>query len=193
MTREELIKLGLSDEQVASVMSLHGQTVTTLKDQISTLEASENDLKAQTAKHEADLKKLQKDNADNEDLKNTIKDLQAQNTQAKADYEAKLLGVQRDTALEKALSDSGAKNAKAVKALLDADKIIFKDGELSGVTEQLDGFKESDPYLFEMGQRQGSYTPNGGAPAKTYASMEEAIQANDVETFIRNQYESEEK
>lgn len=191
MKREDLKKLGLEDEAIESVMKLHGQTVNGLQEQVTTLQASEANLKSQNEKHEKDLKTLQKDNDDNETLKQTIKDLQKQNADAKAEYEQQLVGMQRDSAIEKALATSGAKNTKAVKALLDADKIVFKDGELSGLAEQLEAYKQSDPYMFDMGKKPEGYEPAGGSPAKTYSSMEEAIKADDLESFLAQDKESE--
>lgn len=191
MKREDLKKLGLEDEAIESVMKLHGQTVNGLQEQVTALQASEANLKSQNEKHEKDLKTLQKDNDDNETLKQTIKDLQKQNADAKAGYEKQLIGMQRDSAIEKALATSGAKNSKAVKALLDADKIVFKDGELSGLAEQLEAYKQSDPYMFDMGTKPEGYEPAGGSPAKTYSSMEEAIKADDLESFLAQDKESE--
>lgn len=191
MKREDLKKLGLEDEAIESVMKLHGQTVNGLQEQVTALQASEANLKSQNEKHEKDLKTLQKDNGDNETLKQTIKDLQKQNADAKAGYEEQLIGMQRDSAIEKALATSGAKNTKAVKALLDADKIVFKDGELSGLAEQLEAYKQSDPYMFDMGKKPEGYEPAGGSPAKTYSSMEEAIKADDLESFLAQDKESE--
>lgn len=191
MKREDLKKLGLEDEAIESVMKLHGQTVNGLQEQVTTLQASEANLKSQNEKHEKDLKTLQKDNDDNETLKQTIKDLQKQNADAKAGYEKQLVGMQRDSAIEKALATSGAKNTKAVKALLDADKIVFKDGELSGLAEQLEAYKQSDPYMFDLGTKPEGYEPAGGSQAKTYSSMEEAIKADDLESFLAQDKESE--
>lgn len=191
MKREDLKKLGLEDEAIESVMKLHGQTVNGLQEQVTTLQASEANLKSQNVKHEKDLKTLQKDNGDNETLKQTIKDLQKQNADAKAEFEQQLVGMQRDSAIEKALATSGAKNTKAVKALLDADKIVFKDGELSGLAEQLEAYKQSDPYMFDMGKKPEGYEPAGGSQAKTYSSMEEAIKADDLESFLAQDKESE--
>src|SRR5699024_3047380 len=126
MNRKELKELGLSDEQVDKVMVAHGKATADFKDQIGQLESSEANLKAQNAKHEDDLKALQKSAGDNDALKRTIKDLQKQNDEAKETYEAQILGIKRDTAIEKALSQSGAKNSKAIRALLDGDKIVYK-------------------------------------------------------------------
>ncbi|MEY8370131.1 phage scaffolding protein [Aerococcaceae bacterium 50-4] len=192
MNRKELKELGLTDEQVEAVMASHGKATSEFKERIGQLESSEANLKAQNQKHEKDLKDLQKDAGDNDALKQTIKDLQKQNEDAKADYEAEIKGIKRDTALEKALSQSGAKNSKAIKALLDADKILFEDNKLIGVDEQLTALKESDPYMFDMGKKPDGYEPNAGGLATLYSSMEEAIKADDLDTYLAQSKESEE-
>lgn len=162
MKKEDLIAQGLTEEQAKFVMTEHGKTVTTLNAQIDTLKQSETDLKTQNTKHEQDLATLKKDNADNEALQKRIADLETENTTQKTEHEAALTAIQRESALTALLSDSKVKNAKAVSALLDQEKIIFKDGELSGAKEQIEALQKSDGYLFELGSRQSGYDPVGG-------------------------------
>lgn len=193
MKREELKQLGLTDEQVEAVIASHGQTVQSLNSQIATLEQSETDLQAQVAKHAGDLKKLQKNTGDNEELKQQIRELQKENAEQEENYQKSLTKVQRDSALNALLTESKVKNPKAVAALLDDEKIIFKDGELSGAKEQIEALQTSDAYLFDLGKKSGGYDPaGGGAPEKTYGSFEEAMKAGDVDTFLQQQMESEE-
>lgn len=99
MKREELKKLGLSDEQMDAVMAAHGQTVQSLNTQIATLQQSETELKNQVSKNAEDLKKLQKDNSDNEELKKQLKELQKENAAQEEKYQESLTKVQRDSAL----------------------------------------------------------------------------------------------
>lgn len=68
---------------------------------------------------------------------------------------------------------------------------MFKDGELSGLAEQLEAYKQSDPYMFDMGTKPEGYEPAGGSPAKPYSSMEEAVKADDLESFLAQDKESE--
>lgn len=193
MKREKLKEIGLTEEQTEAVMAAYGQSVQSLNSQITTLQQSETDLKEQITKHAADLKKLQKDNSDNEELKNQIKQLQKEHAEQEAKYQESLIAVQRDAALTSLLHEVKAKNPKAVSALLDQEKIIFKDGELSGVKEQLEALQESDGYLFESGKPSG-YQPNGGKSTGelTYSTLEEAMEKGDVDTFFKEQAEMKE-
>lgn len=192
MKREELKKLGLSDEQVDVVMAQHGQTVQSLNTQIATLQQSETELKNQVSKNAEDLKKLQKDNSDNEELKKQLKELQKENAAQEEKYQESLAKVQRDSALSALLAEAKVKNPKAVAALLDDEKIVFKDGELSGAKEQIESLQKSDAYLFDLGTKQGGYNPSAGQPATNYASFDEAMEKGDVDGFLRQQIESEE-
>ncbi|MGF2109278.1 phage scaffolding protein [Enterococcus casseliflavus] len=192
MKREELKKLGLSDEQVDVVMAQHGQTVQSLNTQIATLQQSETELKNQVSKNAEDLKKLQKDNSDNEELKKQLKELQKENAAQEEKYQESLTKVQRDSALSALLAEAKVKNPKAVAALLDDEKIVFKDGELSGAKEQIESLQKSDAYLFDLGTKQGGYNPSAGQPATNYASFDEAMEKGDVDGFLRQQIESEE-
>ncbi|ELS0476240.1 TPA: hypothetical protein IUT93_000475 [Enterococcus faecalis] len=162
MKKEDLIEQGLTEDQAKFVMAEHGKTVTTLNSQITTLQQSETELKNQVNKRDADLKKIQKDNSDNDALKQQIKDLQKENSDQEAKYQEQLVALQKTTALNALLSESKAKNPKAVAALLDNEKIIFKDGELSGVKEQIEELKKSDAYLFDLGTKPSGYNPTAG-------------------------------
>lgn len=58
-----------------------------------------------------------------------------------------------DNAVNTALAAVGAKNTKAVKALLDMTKVkLGEDGELNGLDEQLELVQKTDSYLF--GEKQ---------------------------------------
>ena len=64
-----------------------------------------------------------------------------------------------DNAVETALTAAGAKNSKALRALLDAEKIkLDESGKLSGLSEQLEAIRKSDGYLFaEKGGEKPSF------------------------------------
>ncbi|TYU82176.1 hypothetical protein FZX01_15915 [Listeria monocytogenes] len=192
MKREDLKALGLTDEQIESVMTAHGQSVQSLNTQIATLQQSEKELQSQVSKRDADLKKIQKDNSDNEELKAQIKDLQKENAEQETKYQESIVSIQRDSALNNLLAETKAKNPKAVAALLDNDKIVFKDGELSGAKEQLEALQKSDGYLFDLGTKQGGYNPPAGSTATNYASFDEAMEKGDVDGYLQQKLESEE-
>ena len=59
-------------------------------------------------------------------------------------------GMRRHSAISQALASAKARNAKAVRALLDESKLVLnEDGTLSGLKEQLEAVQKDNGYLFE--------------------------------------------
>jgi hypothetical protein len=118
----------------------------------------EDDLKTR----DQQLEDLKNAAGTNEDLKQQIKDLQDANEKATRAWEDKLAQMQLDFAIEKALTAAKAKNPKAVKALLDMDKVKLDGDQLLGIDEQLKALQQSDPYLFgDSGKVGGGTNPPG--------------------------------
>lgn len=137
--------------------------------------------KRQLAERDEQLKDLGKKAKDHEELQQTIKDLQKENEDAKKDYEANLIKTRKEAKLELALKDAKAKNPKAVKALLDAEKISLDGDNLVGLEEQLKALQESDSYLFGDGEPAGlkGRKPNdNNEPPKTGVTKEQFSQMN---------------
>lgn len=68
----------------------------------------------------------------------------------------------RDNFVKLSVTKAKAKNEKAVMALLDLDKVTEKDGEFTGLEEQLKALQESDAYLFDTGEQPSSQSVAGG-------------------------------
>ncbi|MFA6333913.1 MAG: phage scaffolding protein, partial [Methanoregula sp.] len=62
----------------------------------------------------------------------------------------------------------GAKNMKAVKAIIDLEKVQAKDGAITGLDEQIVELKKSDAYLFggSAANNEGGLNPNNSVPPK---------------------------
>lgn len=104
-------------------------------------------LAEQLKDRDGQLEELKK--VDAEGLQKRIEELQELNDNTKKDYESKLEQVQFDHALENALSGAKARNAKAVKALLDMEGLKLNNGEIVGLDKQLETLKADNGYLFE--------------------------------------------
>lgn len=147
MKKEELIALGLSEEQAQKVMgAFDGYVEKTKLDEVS----KENQtLKASVADRDKQLEVLKKSSGDNAELKKQIEALQQQNAEQKKLHDAEMSQLRLDNAVDSALTAAGAKNIRAVRALIDLSKVkLGDDGKLAGWDEALKSVHESDPYLF---------------------------------------------
>jgi regulator of protease activity HflC (stomatin/prohibitin superfamily) len=176
MKREFLEGLGLDKETIDKVMAEHGKDV-------ATVTGERDNYKAQAEQSEAQFKTLQANTKDNAELQQQLKDAQAERDQAKADGEAQIATLQKGNAIELALRDASARNTKAVRALLDEDKLEMKDGKLTGLDDQLTAIQKDNDYLFQPAANAkkptitnpGNPDPKGGSAASD--SIVQRIQA----------------
>lgn len=164
MNTEELKKLGLTDEQEKSVFALHGKVVNSLKQQVTELTTERDDFKTQLEGRDKDLKGLQKQVKDNEDLSKQFKTLQEKyDTETKA-LSDKVATVTFDNKISEALSKTNARDKADLAKFLDREKIkLNEDGTLTGLDEQVTALQKDKAYLFNEGTRT-HYSPSGGNP-----------------------------
>jgi len=164
MKREELKEMGLTDEQIESVMAKSGAEVAALNNQITTLKSEksqlENDKKVITKEKEDKekaLDDLQKNSISNEEYQNKIKEIEANAKKEHEDY------IYNDL-LEKGLDDlkilKSENTRKAFKSLLDLEKITMSKDQKSlvGLKEQAEEIKKTDAYFFEK-KKVAGYEP----------------------------------
>lgn len=120
------------------------------------------ELKANLAERDNQLKDLGEKAKGNEELTKKIAELTETNKKLSEEYEAKIAAREREYAIDGELSKIGAKNLKAVKALLDDEKIVVKDGQIVGLNEQIETIKKNDAYLFN--ETQPTPPGKGGNP-----------------------------
>lgn len=141
MERKFLTNLGLDQDQVNSIMAQYGKDL----QKFEGLEAERDALKKTNSELSGKIDDLKADNANIEDLTKQIEKLKSDNENAANQLSAQKL----DFAVASAIKDAGARNVKAVKALLNGDDIRFDSkGNLTGLDDQLKSLKDSDSYLF---------------------------------------------
>lgn len=181
MNREQLKALGLTDEQVDSVMKEYGKSINDIKqkaDKVETLESQIEDYKNQLEERDNQLNELSEKAKGNEELTAQIEELRKQKETTKTEYEEKLQQQAFEHKLESTLRSAKVKNVKAVKALLDLESIKLDGDKLLGLDDQLNSLKENESYLFEQEEKPETPTivnpgnPNGGTiTTKSIAEM----------------------
>lgn len=153
MRKEDLIAMGLTEEQAKKVMdSIDGNFVT--KTRFNEVNEENKTLKKSVSDRDKQLEDLKKSSGDNAALQQQISDLQKANEDQKKAHETELNQLKLDNAVEVALKDAGAKNIKAVRANIDMTSVkIGEDGKISGLTEQVESLKKSDGWMFNTDQQ----------------------------------------
>jgi myosin heavy subunit len=173
MTQEELKALGLSDEQAAGVIGLYKEKLDNSfipKSRFNEVNEENKRLKGTIAERDKQLEDLKKSDANVDDLKKQIADLQADNAKAVKEHEAQIKQMKLDNAVEAALLSAGAKNIKAVRSLLDEKSLKLTEGGVDGLDAAIKAVQTSDPYLFKETETkpQGftGFEPKGNGKAE---------------------------
>lgn len=171
MTFEELLKAqGLSDVQIQAIRvamtteKIYTTNEENIADRYSKLKIKKEALQEELGEANTTITTLKKDNKGNDELQKKVTEYEGTIATLKKDNDVKNF----EMALELELTKSNAKKTKAVKALLDLEKVKRKeDGTFEGLNEQLEELKKSDDYLFNTGEVKQNYNPAGGGAAST--------------------------
>lgn len=151
MKREELKKLlgeSATDELIDQIMELHGKTVEKHKADIAALTSERDGLKTQLAEAGNVIDGLKK--LDPEAMQKAVDEWKAKAEAAEAESQKQIGALKFEYALDAALTGAKAKNAKAVKALLNTELLkLAEDGSISGLKDQLEKIQAENDYLFE--------------------------------------------
>jgi DNA repair exonuclease SbcCD ATPase subunit len=164
--KELLKKAGIEEGKLDGVIADIGKELPKYfipKDKYNEAAEAKKKLEADIQERDKQLEQLKNAAGNSEELKAQIEQLQAENQKAAEEWQAKMAQMQLDFAIDKALTAAKAKNAKAVKALLDLEKVKLDGDKLLGLDDQLKAIKESDPYLFGESGKVGSGTNPPGA------------------------------
>lgn len=154
MKKEDLIAMGLTEEQAKKVMdSLDGNFVT--KTRFNEVNEENKTLKQSVADRDKQLEDLKKSSGDNAELKKQIETLQQQNADQKKAHDAEMVQLKLDNAIDAALTAAGAKNIKAVRAMIDTSKMkLGEDGTVEGLSDAIKAVQKSDSYMFNTVQQK---------------------------------------
>lgn len=190
MKRDFLKELGIEDkETINKILDENSADIGRAKGEVDDLKSQISQLQGQLDKKTTEFDNLKESTKDYNDLSARIKQLDSDNAQLIADkkqleanIETKVAELQKSHAIETGVRDAKAKNVKAVMALLDMEKITYENGELKGMTEQLDTLKtgEDTSFLFGTANTAPSGThfnnpPSGGGNPPTASNFAEAV------------------
>jgi len=164
MKKEDLIAMGLSEEQADAVVGKYGTMIP--QERFDEVNTAKKTLEEQVKNHETQLKGLQDKAKGNEELQSTITELQQANETAKKEYEQQLKNERMNAALKLSLH-SKVHDIDLVAGLIDKTAIeLNEDGKVAkGLEEQLKTLQESKSFLFVPEKQQPTFkgwNPAGG-------------------------------
>lgn len=165
MTRKQLEDLGLTKEQMDTIMELNGKDIENTKASVKGKEDEIAALNEQIKTANDTIAELKKNNVDNEALQKKVGEYEGEVKRLKAEAEA----TTKTYALKEQLSKAG---------VVDADYLIYKHGGIDkftfdkenkpvGIEETIKPYKEDAAmaHLFKQESGKPPYNPKGGSGA----------------------------
>ncbi|ORJ31792.1 scaffolding protein [Streptococcus oralis subsp. tigurinus] len=177
-TTEELLNLGLTEEQAKSVFALRGKELNEDKSAFETIKQERDSLKDQLQNAQSQLAEMQSDANTSEETKKALASLQSEYDKYKEQADAEIAQIKKVSAINLALKDTNAFNPDKLMKFIDVDAIQLDDNGKPQIDEVINSLKESDPYLFKAEESKPS--PNilpQGNPAGEGTSDVDPFQA----------------
>lgn len=176
MQRKFLEDLGLEKDIIDKIMTENGNDIEKTK---SKLEAERDNYKEQLETAQNALKEFE--GVDVKDLQGKIDTLNNTLQTKETEYQNKIADMEFNAVLDGELSKVGAKNAKAVKALLDLDSLKTSKNQAEDIKTALETLKndESTAFMFDVwGEGKPTFkgmhpgNPGGNPPSGTETNYE---------------------
>ncbi|GKV55978.1 hypothetical protein NCCP2222_19250 [Sporosarcina sp. NCCP-2222] len=151
MTKEQLIALGLTEEQAEKVVAGFGPMIPISR--FNEVNDAKKQLETDISARDSQLEELKKTAGASEELKAQIQTLQDENKTAKEQYETDLKDLKLTNAIKLAFNgkvhdeDLAASQIDRTKLVIDGDKVV-------GLDDQVTGLKEAKAFLFKSEEEQ---------------------------------------
>lgn len=183
MKRDFLKSLGIEDKDIIDkILDENSADIGRAKGELDSYKTKVTNLENDIKSKETEIATLKTQAGDTATLNQKISQLETDKTNLTNELNTKVSQIKKDHAVESKIRDAKGKNIKAIKALLDMDKITYENEELGGIDEQLTALASAEDSSMLFGEAQATppagthlNTPpnggNGGNPpmAKTFA------------------------
>ncbi len=185
MTKEELIALGLTDQQADKVLKAHKDAINNQyvpKHRFDEVNEENKTGKQTIASLNKQIEDLGSFKGTNEELTKQIETLTQQNAENQKQHDLKIAELKKTNAVELACMsyEHAPHDIEMLLREMDLAKIsVNSDGKLNGFKEQADHIYEAKPFLFKSDSNSGRFgwNPKGTNPAEGKSGGSDSMSA----------------
>ena len=164
MKRDFLKGLGIEDKEIVDkILDENSADIGRAKGELDTWKSKVTNLENDIKTKDDTIADLQSKANTIEGLNQKISQLETDKANLTTELDTKVSQLQKGYAIEGAIRDAKGKNVKAIRAFLDENKITWENGELGGISEQLEALAGAEDSSMLFGETQT--TPSGTSPA----------------------------
>lgn len=188
MKTEELLEIGLTEEQANKVLAINGKDIERYKKAAETAKTDLTAAQEQIIQRDKDIEELKKSAGDVDGIKQQLADLQAKYTTETEQYQKQIAERDYADAVNRAIAEKGVKFSskaaeKAFISDLNAKRLTIKEGVLEGFEDYLKAQQDSDPTAFQSDKPAPTFVKPvgpGGPPANESKGAMYAKQFNQM-------------
>lgn len=173
MKRKFLEDMGLTKEQVDSIMNENGNDIEAAKGELDQVKAELEQTKNQLQEANTTIDGFK----DYDQVKSQVQEYKTKYEQSKTEYEAKIADMQFGTSLDAAITSAGGRNAKAIKALLDVETLKKSKDQTADIKAAIEACQKENAYLFGANEPINHPTAKTGGPTPGVDSNTAALRA----------------
>lgn len=159
MKRKFLEDMGLTKEQVDSIMAENGNDIEAAKGELDQVKTELEQTKTQLQEANTTIDGFK----DYDQVKGQVEEYKTKYEQTKTEYETKIADMQFGQTLEAAITTAGGRNAKAIKALLDVDALKGSKDQTADIKAAIEACQKDNGYLFGANEPiNNPIAPTGG-------------------------------
>lgn len=155
MKRSFLEAMGLEKEQVDKIMDENSADIGKAKQEFESIKQELESTQEQLATANQTIDGFK----DYDQVKAQVDEYKEKYEQSKTEYEQKIADMRFSSSLEAAISAAGARNVKAVRALLDIETLKNSKDQTADIKAALEACQKENDYLF--GSREPINNPVG--------------------------------
>lgn len=144
MKRKALEDMGLTKEQVDSIMAENETDVESAKKELDQTKTELEQTKTQLQEANTTIDGFK----DYDQVKSQVDEYKTKYEQSKMEYETKIADMQFGSSLESAITAAGGRSAKAIKALLDVEALKVSKDQTADIKAAIETCQKDNGYLF---------------------------------------------
>jgi hypothetical protein len=161
MKKEQLIELGLTEEQITEVFKLNGLAVNAAKAEVETKDTELASLKEQLGLANQQIESFK--DLDVEGIKKAAEEYKTKFEETKLQSQKEIENLKFEHMLESKLINAGAKDVKVAKAILNIEELRSSNNQETDIETAITKAKETHSYVYKDSDPVGT----GGSMGNT--------------------------
>lgn len=144
MKRKFLEELGLTKEQIDSIIDENGKDIENAKSEVTTVKSELEQVRTQLKEANITIEGFK----DYDQVKSQVEEYKTKYEKSTLEYESRIADMQLSSSIDTVINSLGGRNIKAIKALLDIESLKKSKNRDADIKSAIETCQKENSYLF---------------------------------------------